>query len=140
MDWKACAVDDLRRYRLLKTSLLNCREKIGAIKETAASGRAAIKSRGARRTDNRIIDAIVEIDRLRYNISAIEKLIKCIERGLRALSKEERLLLEKFFMSANPANIQEIKASLGYEMRTIYRLRDKALLKFTLAMYGVESL
>ncbi len=140
MDWKACAIDDLRRYKLMKTGIVNCREKIGAISEAAASGRAAIKNNGARHTDSRIIDAIVEVDRLTYNINATEKILRTIERALRAISKEEKFILEKFYISSVPANMQELKKSLGYEQRSIYRMRDNALLNFTLAMYGIESL
>ncbi len=137
MDWKACAVDDLRRYPMLKLAIRNCREKIRAVEGIATKGRTAFEH-GIKAVDTRYVDAIVEVDKLRYNLESAERLAAVIERGLSVLNEEERLVLTKFFMSDDPANIVELRALLSYEARTIYRLKDRALLKFTLAMYGVD--
>ena len=137
MDWKACAIDDLRRYPMLKLAIRNCREKIRAVQGIAQKGRMAFEE-GIKAVDSRYVDAIVEVDKLRYNLESAERLAAVIERALSVLDDEERLILTKFFMSDDPANIIELRNRLSYESRTIYRRKDKALLKFTLAMYGVD--
>lgn len=140
MDWKACAVDDLRRYNLLKEGIKNCRERIAIAKGIAASGRSSLGKNPRRRTDTKIVDAIVEVERLKQNIKFAESLIRLIDRGLSALTETERKVLKEFYMSSDPANIRKVKELLGYERSSIYRFRDMCLLKFTLAMYGAESL
>lgn len=137
MDWKACAVDDLRRYPQMKIGVLNSREKLRTVESLARSAKTSLK-RNPGHTDSRLVDAIVESERLRKSLKQTEALIRLIERGLESLTEEERLLLTRFYMSRTTPNITDIKRELGYETRSIYRLRDRALVNFTLAMYGIE--
>ncbi len=137
MDWKTCAVDDLRRYPQMKIGVLNSREKLKVVESAARSAKNSLK-RNPGRTDSRFVDAIVESERLRKNLKIAEGLLRLIERGLDSLTEEEELLLRRFYMSNSAPNMTKLKEELGYEPRSIYRLRDRALVKFTLAMYGVE--
>ncbi len=139
MDWKSCAVDDLRKYNLLKIGILNSRDRIRAVESAAKRGRVSVEN-DALHTDSRLIDAIVESERLNMNIKTAEALIKLVDRGLSALDETEKKVLEKFYMSSSPVNIHELENYLGYQARTVYRVRDRALTKFTLAMYGFEAL
>lgn len=139
MDWKSCAVDDLRKYNLLKIGVLNSRDRIRAVEAAAERGRISVQN-DSMHTDSRLIDAMVESERLNMNINTAESLIKLIDRGLSALDEAEKKVLEKFYMSSSPVNIHELERYLGYQARTVYRLRDRALTKFTLAMYGFEAL
>ena len=140
MDWKACAVDDLRRYNLMKEGIKNCRERICIARGIVTAGRNSLKKNPKRRTDTNIVDAIVEVERLKRNIKVAESLIELIDRGLSALTEKERQVLKAFYMSSEPVNMRTVKERLGYERSSIYRFRDACLLKFTLAMYGVDSL
>ena len=134
MDWKICAVEDLRRYPQMKIGVLNSRDKLKSINSVARSGR--LSSKGGR-CDSKIVDAIVETERLKKNLKHTEELIFLIERGLDCLTDEEKLILERFYMSSTVPTITKLKEEFGYESRSVYRLRDRALMKFTLAMYGV---
>lgn len=134
MDWKICAVEDLRRYPQMKIGVLNSRDKLKSINSVARSGR--LSSKGGR-CDSKIVDAIVETERLKKNLKHTEELIFLIERGLDCLTDEEKLILERFYMSSTVPSITKLKEEFGYESRSVYRLRDRALMKFTLAMYGV---
>ena len=139
MDWKACAVDDLRRYRHMKIGVLNSRDKLRMLSSQATSARTTA-SRQCERTSPKLIDTIVETERLKSNLDVAENLVGLIERGLDSLSEEERVVLERFYISDLPKNMTHLKGELGYEERSLYRLRDRALKKFTLAMYGVEMM
>lgn len=137
MDWKTCAVDDLRRYNHMKIGILNSKDKLRALSRVADEGRM-LSGKNGKRMDSRLVDAIVESERLKSNISAAESLTALVERGLSSLEHDERRVLEAFYMSDRPKTVRQIKEEFGYATRSVYRLRDSALKKFTLAMYGVE--
>lgn len=135
MDWKLCAVDDLRNYNQMKIGILNSQDKLRMVRTSAKD---VVLPVGSRRLDTRVINSLVETERLQENIKRAKKLVSLIDRGLASLTDEERCILEKFYMSGTPRTVTAISDELGYESRSIYRIREKALEKFTLAMYGVE--
>lgn len=137
MDWKICAVDDLRRYKQMKIGIINSKEKLKFVENTAMRYNLSNAKRGLR-TDTNIINALVEASRLRQNIASTERLTKLVERGLDSLSDEERRIIDRFYMANTPLSTRVLSEELGYEPRTLYRIRDRALEKFTIAMYGIE--
>lgn len=139
MDWKTCAVDDLRHYKQMKIGILNSRDKLRMLESSVNKGRITAGKRG-KQTDSRIIDMIVESERLKNNIKVAEELTSLVDRGLSSLTDEERIVLEDFYVSDSPKGAKKLYTELGYAPRSLYRLRDSALKKFTLAMYGVELL
>ncbi len=139
MDWKACAADDLRRYRYLKIGILNSREKLAAMEKKAKLSRANIKT-SLLSSDDNDLDTLIEYERLKQNMKMSELLAKLIERGLSSLSEEEKTVLDKCFINGGKRNLTSLTQTLGYEQRSLYRLRDRALKKFTLSMYGVDML
>ena len=138
MDWKASAIEDLRKYNYIKIGIMNSSDKLRCIEALAEHGRLN-SGRHSTSPDSRLIDAIVECEKLRNNIKISKELAKAIERGLDALSEKERCVLHEFYMQEADVNMLKLKEKLGYETRSVYRLRDRALEKFTLAMYGVQS-
>lgn len=138
MDWKICAAEDLRRYRHMKLGLKGTKERLRTIRLSARSLRNSLH-RTYLKTDTEYVNMIVESERLNANIKLCQNLIALIERGLASLTDEERAVLEEFYMTPGSPNIIELKVRFGYETRSIYRLRDTALEKFTLAMYGISE-
>ncbi len=137
MDWKTCAVDDLRRYNQIKIGIINLQERLRIINKSIKH-RGTTSNNRRRRMDSDIINALVEGERLQRNITSAESLAALVERGLGSLSDEEKKVLQRFYMSNAPVSSRVLAAELGYEPRTLYRLRERALEKFTLAMYGME--
>lgn len=138
MDWKACAVEDLKQYNYIKVGIANSKDRLRAIEALTEHGKLFPNGR-THSPDSRLIDAIVESERLRKNIHISKSLTDMIERGLESLSEEERYVLREFYIKEADVNMLKLKEKLGYETRSVYRLRDRALAKFTLAMYGVSS-
>ena len=139
MDWKICAVEDLRRYNLMKAGILNSEDKLRTIESDVMRARSALEDR-RKRIDSRLVDALVEGERLKTNILTAKTLTKLVERGLSILCDNDRRILEIFYMSGVTKPATHLVKELGYSPRSIYRARDRALEKFTLAMYGVENL
>lgn len=137
MDWKLCAIDDLRRYKQMKIGVLNSKDKLRLISQAAASPRTSLGKKNPINNPS-LINSLVEKEKLSSNIKSVQKLISIIERGLDSLTDEERTILEKFYMSDCPSSIRHLSEEFGYEPRSLYRKRDRALARFTLAMYGLE--
>ncbi len=137
MDWKTCAIDDLRQYNQIKIGIINSKEKLNIIKKKVRHANTTSAQRGKKMETN-ILNALVEGERLQQNIISAESLTKLVDRGLSTLDGEERRILERFYMTSAPKSGSALAAELGYEIRSLYRLRERALQKFTLAMYSKE--
>ena len=137
MDWKICAVDDLRRYNLMKIGILNSKDKLRTMEKAALAARQSFEEK-PKHLDSKLVDLIVETERLRSNIHTAQNLVTLVDRGLGALSEGERSVLEKFYIDDCTRTTRSLREHFGYSQRSIYRIRDRALRKFTLAMYGVE--
>ena len=86
-----------------------------------------------------MLDNIVERERLKLVYHADRRLVRLIDRGLSALSKEERLVIDLFYIDRPRDYIEELIKRLGYERAQIYRIKDNALYKFTVNMYGITE-
>lgn len=145
MDWKKAAAEDLRRYKAQKESLDNIQERIAILEEQFTGVKGAtldkVPSRGGGSNyEDKMINNIVERERLKLTYVVCSKLVRLIEKGLEGLSEKERRVLELFFISPARGNVERLMEELGYEKAQIYRIREDALYKFTIKMYGLIDL
>ena len=60
-----------------------------------------------------------------------------IERGLSVLDKDERHILERVYINSEAKAVERLMAEYGLvEPSGMYKRINKALLRFTVAMYG----
>lgn len=142
MNWEAVAIEDLKKYKAMKEGLLNTAEKIKALREKSiaiknSSTSAVPVKGGGNRVEGRLLDNIVERERLKYTYRANEHLVKIIERGLSGLSSDERFILDTFYINRCGNHIERCIDKLHVEQSQVYRMKDKALYKFTVSMYGI---
>lgn len=144
MDWKRSAIEDLRNYRHHKDSLENIPSRIVALRDQyvaikgGMSDGTPVQGRGST-IEDRMLSNITERERLSHNYRAAQRLVELIERGLNGLDDRERKVLEGMYMGAGRGNVDKLCDELGYEQRQIYRIRDAALHKFTVSMYGITD-
>jgi hypothetical protein len=142
MNWQNAAIDDLKQYIDMRDSLSNVNERIAALKlkytaiKSVNMEIAPVKG-GASKIENRLIDNIVERQRLEYTYKATKKLVDIIERGLEGLDDKEKLVLERFYIYRTSGHVERLMEELNYEQRRIYQIKDEALYKFTVKMYGI---
>lgn len=144
MRWSNLAVEDLKKYASLKASTGNIEERI-EVKEAQFTGvkgskmDAAPAHGGGCKWEDSLLDNIVERERLSLLLSANTKMVDVIERGLNALSDTERLVLDRFFIHKAKDHINSLMEELNVEKSQVYRIKDQALYKFTIHMYGIEE-
>ena len=144
-NWQYNAMQDLREYQAVKESLVSIPEELKALEidMQLVRGTSYDKSPvqgGASGREDRLIDYIDRKGRLAENLRAATVRVRRIERGLAGLTDNERLVLHRFFVSREHGHVDRLCEELGYEERTIYRIKDSALKKFTLSMFGVIDL
>jgi hypothetical protein len=142
MDWKREAEWDLRCHAARTGSLQSMREHLAALREQAVAIRSGPVERvqgGARAPDDRLTDNMVKCERLAHTYHATKRLVELGERGLSQLSPEERRVLELFYIARVPGHVERLMDELHIEQSQVYRLKDAALHKFALAMYGLAE-
>ncbi len=145
MDWKKAAEADLRSYEDRLKALENIKTRIAAQKlnleglRAAAADKEPVKG-GTSRHDDKMINSIVEIERLKRNYGVTSRLVQLIEKGLSGLSSEERDVLDCFYINREYRHIDTLRDKLHLEKSQIYKLKDMALYKFTISCYGILDL
>jgi hypothetical protein len=89
--------------------------------------------------DDKLIDNIVQRERLVMNLEINQKLIGLIERGLSALNDTEKRVLDLFYISRSKNHIDTLMVELRYEKSMVYNLKDQALYNFTINMFGIPE-
>lgn len=142
MKWDDVAIGDLRRYPGLCNSVENLAERVRILEESAANVKGANLDRipisgGGSHYEDKILSNLVEKEKKRNLLKVNKQLKAAIEAGLDALTKEERTVLESFYMFPHKNAADSLISILHCERATIYRIRRKALYKFTVNMYGI---
>ncbi len=141
MDWKKEAAEKLKDYEAKKAALRNIpteRERLRCVMEGIRSAGVdgdPVKGSMNRREDRLLgcIVALEELDRTEKQTKAWVDMVDC---ALRTLNPEERLVLDRMCVCPVQGNLDRLCEELCMERATVYRRRDSALRRFTLALYG----
>ncbi len=142
MKYTDVAIQDLQKYNTLKNSLDNIADKIKLLDDNYTSINSFNNTHiptegGGSKREEQLLDNIVERQRLEINYNNNLKLIHIIEKGLKAITDDERLVLEYFYINRPSNHIKKLMTILNFEKSQIYNLKSKALYNFTINMYGV---
>ncbi len=142
MDWRFASKEKLKEYELMKNAITGIPEEIQLLEDDARRIRAAstdatpVQGGGSAREDM-LLDNIVRREELKWKLEDAKRRVKRVEDGLALLSDDERLVLYRLFIHPMRGNVERLREELGLEDdRSVYKRRDKALHKFTIAMYG----
>lgn len=141
MKWDDVAIGDLRRYPGLCDAVVNLTDRINFLKRESVSLKGAALDRvpvsgGGSRIEDKILNNLVEREKKEALLAANKQLKEGIERGLAALDKDEIKVLEGLFMYFSPGAVERLARSIPCDRATVYRIRQRALYKFTVHMYG----
>ena len=141
MDWKQEAADKLLQYAFRRQSLDSIPAEIRRLEldysALRASGVSAIPvhGQGSRREDAMLTN-IVRREELARQLESARQWVAFTESGLEALPEEDRLILDRFFVHRSKGAAERLCEELDREKAQVYRRRDRALKRFTLALYG----
>lgn len=144
MDWKSEAIDKLKQYEAKRESLEIIPKQIAEVDSTMASIRSAridgtpVKGGGNGREDM-MLNCVVRKDELRRCLERAGLWVEIVSRGLELLDPDDRLVLDRFYINPEKRAADRLAGDLGIDVKTVYGRKDKALRKFTIALYGCEE-
>ena len=144
MNWKMVATESLRNYQDSLVALENLKEQICAVKmqmttvRSATADGTAVRGGGCSREDA-LLDCITEHDRLKTAYEITYKRVRAVNRALDALEDEERDVLKLFYIEDKRCAAEAVKEKYDVEKSEAYRMKARALQRFTRLMYGVTE-
>lgn len=140
-NWQRNAIDDLRTINYWTEFLRHSEERLAALDADIASIHSALKDAtpvqgGTSTAEDRLISNIDERGRLAANINSVNVRLKVIRGALDALTADEQLILDRFFINRVDRYIDRLCDELNIEQAQVYRRKDEALRHFTKALYG----
>ncbi len=110
MDWKREVIEKLRVYSFQKNALVSIPEEIERIEESMCGIRAvatdAVSGHGKRNTyEDRLLSKITQQRMLERRLAETRSWLTTMDRALNMLSREDRLILERFYIHPAKGNI-----------------------------------
>ena len=144
MKWKDVAVEKLRSMEMMQRALRNLPREIQrleaeyeAVGSQIFSGKATSPDHRSR--EERLLNNIVCRQELRWSLEQTKQWMDSVMSALEVLTPEEMGVLHQLYISPVAGAMERLCEKLQLEKSSIYRKRDSALRKFTLALYGATE-
>ncbi len=135
----------LKDYEARKRALTNIPEQIAILEmelkaiRSATTDGTAVRGGGNKREDA-MINNIATRTKLGMALEVARRWTKMVDNAMATLDDEDRLILQRMYISNEKNAVERLCEELGREKTTVYERRDKALHKLTIAMWGVEQI
>lgn len=143
MIWKNEAVSRLKAYQAKKLALENIpmeiRQQVLALSSIRSADPDSAPVRGNATREDAMLNNMVYRSELEESFLRTRLWVDATDRALGILTQEERILLERFFIYAEPKAADRLAGDLHMDVKTVYRRKDEALRKFTIALYGMAE-
>lgn len=141
MIWKQEAIEKLRQYEAKRLAVKTIPMEIKRLELDMRSIRSATSdgspvSGGGSGREDMYLSNIVHREELERALEQAEIWVSLTEAALDLLSKEERLLLDRFYIHPEKCAADRLAGDLHVDAKTVYRRKDEALRKFTISLYG----
>lgn len=141
MDWKTMAIDDLREYNarrqaleVLPMQIMEIEAEMTGIRSSANA--APVRGSGAGSKEDVLISRMVKKEKLQGNLDRAKLWVGFMDKGLAALTEDERHILDRFYINPAKGNVDRLCEELFVEKTALYKRKDAALRRFTVALYG----
>lgn len=144
MNWKREAIDKLKNYEVHRQALENIPQEIKRLESVWTGIRSAVTdstpvSGGGSTREDLMLSNIVHRDELKQRMKEACLWVSMVDKALSILSDEERMVLEQFYLHPVKGAVEGLCERMNIEKATVYRRRDNALRRFTIALYGVTD-
>ena len=145
MNWKQEAIEKLEQYGAKKQSLQIIPGEIARLEAAASRLRGiqidsvSVKTSGSRHEDT-LLSNIMQREALDWSLDQAKQWVCQVDAGLSVLNAEERQILDRFYINGEKGAADDLADMLAMDVKTVYRRKDAALRRFTIALCGcVES-
>ena len=144
VNWKIEATEKLRKYDAMRRAMENIPAEIARLEEEhKAVGSGLVEwlpgSKDVHRREDWLLNNLVNRQELQHNLDQAKVWMDTVSCALMGLEQEERLVLHQLYIDPQGEGLEGLCKKLQVEKSSIYRRRDRALEKFTRAMYGATE-
>lgn len=141
MNWKREVLEKLHQYPLMEIAARNLPEEINRLEHESLGLRSGIGSAisgkgGGSHYEERLINNLILRQEMQQSLDQILWWINGVQQAMAVLPSDERVILERMCLYPEDNAQQRLCAELGIEQSSLYRKRESALRKLTIAMYG----
>lgn len=141
MNWKNEAIERLSQYNAMMEATVNIPQEIRRLEDFAASLRPNDPSiiptgKPLGPNDDLMINNIIKRDHLEKSYQNAVSWMIVTNRALNVLEPEEQMILKRMYVKPEKGVVGMLCEDLGVEQSSVYRKRDHALYRFTMALYG----
>ena len=139
MNWKNEAIERLSQYTAARCAESNLHSEVERLE-------SVLRSPGVSRTDTPAgspksredwqLNQMLLLEQTRSRLHQTRQWLRSTEEAMNTLTEEERLVLQRLFISPKKGGVEALCRELAAERSSVYRRRDQALRRFTLALYG----
>ncbi len=131
---KAQAIEDLKNYNYLKSSLITLPKRIETMKICAPTLSAA---NGASPEHNgQAANYLSHIEHLENVLAANQVKVSCMDTALSALSMRDKELLSVYYINRQRNTVTNLAMNSFSDRSSIYRRAQRALKNYILAYFG----
>ena len=145
-NWCIFAIQRLKDYEDRKTAVDNITEQISVLNDKFTSIRSAttdstpVQGGNENRREQMLIHNISTREELQKSLDLTKKELAITEKGLAALTETERKILTRFYINRSKGYVDRLCDELYVSKTELYRQKDEALKRFTMACYGIVEL
>ena len=141
MNWKQEAITQLQKYEAMVEAVETIPTELARLKllsrRTPGSGSDGVRVLTSRSMgDDALINNIMKRQELEMSYKNAKLWVASTQKALSVLEPEEKQILEKMYIRPEKGAVGSLCVSLGIEQSSVYRRRDSALERFTIALYG----
>lgn len=142
MDWKSIAIEKLKDYQAKRQALESISLEIAQVESAMISIRSAsadaapVKNSKGNGREDMLLNSIVRKDELQRILERTQLWIEEVDGALSVLDPDDRKVLEYLCIYPAKGGLDRLCNELFVEPRQVYKRREKALRKFTIALYG----
>lgn len=141
MNWKEEAIDHLRKYDAMVQAVDTIPTELTRLEQLAQSlggVRADLPrvKRSISPDNDRLLNSLVQKQELARSYENARLWVCATDKAMSVLTEEEKLILQRMYVRPKRGVVSDLCELLGVEQSSVYRKRDCALCRFTLALYG----
>lgn len=137
MNWKEEAAEKLRRLPMMVQATASIPRELERLELEARmlqSGNGKLGGKNLRAQENMLLDNLIRRRELQDLCESAESWVAITNGAMKQLTETEKKLLVGLYVEG--ADVQQVCRELQMERSSLYRHRDAALKKLTLALYG----
>lgn len=144
MNWKTEAIDKLRKFDVMRQAVRNIPEELTRLEIDAIAIRCdcaedELTPEQLQLQKDALLCNRIQQQELERTLQQARLWLQTVSGAFSTLTPEEKMILTRLYIYREKGAVLRLSEELGQEQSTVYRKRDRALHKFTLALYGAAE-